>query len=146
MLRRAEAQQIETGDRPRAHREDVAQNAADARRRALIRFDIGRVIVALHLEDAGEPVADVDDAGIFAGSLDHPWRLGRQFPQVQTRRLVGTMFVPHGGENAEFGEARRAADERQDALVLFRLQAMRGDEFGRDLRLGLHLVFPGTAA
>ncbi len=35
----AEAQRIEQRDRPRAHREDVAHDAADARRRALVRLD-----------------------------------------------------------------------------------------------------------
>ena len=78
----AERQRVEAGDRPRAHGEDVAQNAADAGRRALIGLDIARVVVALHLEDAGEPVADVDDAGVLARSLDDPRRLGRQLFQM----------------------------------------------------------------
>ena len=76
----AEAQRIEVGDRPRAHGEDVAQDAADAGRRALVGLDVGGVVVALHLEDGGLAVADVDDAGILARALDHP------------RRLVGSFF------------------------------------------------------
>ena len=55
MIGIAEAQRVEAGDRPRAHGEDVAQNAADAGRRALIGLDVARVVVALHLEDAGSP-------------------------------------------------------------------------------------------
>src|SRR5262249_15991372 len=39
----SEAQRIHHRDRPRAHREDVAQDAADARRRALEGFDEARV-------------------------------------------------------------------------------------------------------
>ena len=82
------------------------------------RLDIGGVVVALHLEDAGEPVADVDDAGILARPLDDPGRLGRQFAQMQTRGFVGTMLVPHGRENAELGEARRPADEARMRYIL----------------------------
>ena len=37
---------------PRAHGEDVAHDAADAGRRALVGLDVGGVVVALHLEDA----------------------------------------------------------------------------------------------
>ena len=62
MVGRAEAQEVERGDRPRAHGEDVAQNAADPGRRALIGLDEGGVVVALHLEDADVAVADVDHA------------------------------------------------------------------------------------
>src|SRR6202042_388507 len=51
MLWVTERQRVEAGDRPRPHGEDVAQNAADARARALIGLDIARVIVALHLEN-----------------------------------------------------------------------------------------------
>ena len=78
MFRRAKAQRVEAGDRPRTHREDVAQNAADAGGRALIGLDVARMVVALHLEDHRLPVADIDDAGILARPLDHPRRLGRQ--------------------------------------------------------------------
>jgi hypothetical protein len=35
------------------------------------------------ITDAGEPVADVDDAGILARALDHPRRRDRQLLQVQ---------------------------------------------------------------
>ena len=130
MVGRAEAQSVEAGDRPRAHGEDVAQDAADAGRRALIGLDEGGMVVALHLEDAGVPVADVDDAGILARPLDHPGRLGRQLAQVQARGFVGAVLVPHRREDAELGEGRRAADQVQDALVFVRLQAVLRDEFG----------------
>src|SRR5579871_3567972 len=69
MFRIAETERIEAGDRTRAHGEDVAQNAADAGRRSLIGLDEGGVIVALHLEDAGEAAADIDDAAFSPG----PW-------------------------------------------------------------------------
>ena len=62
-----EAQRVEVGDRPRAHREHVAQDAADAGRRALVGLDVARVVVALHLEDARLAVADVDHPAFSPG-------------------------------------------------------------------------------
>src|SRR2546422_3766382 len=50
----------------RAHREDVAQDAPDARRRALGRLDEGGVVVALHLERDGLSLADVDDPRVLS--------------------------------------------------------------------------------
>ena len=55
MVGRAEAQRVQRRDRPRAHGEDVAQDAADAGRRALVGLDEGGVVVALHLEDDAAP-------------------------------------------------------------------------------------------
>lgn len=78
MFGRAKTQRIEAGDRPRTHGEDVAQDAADAGGRALVGLDVAWVVVALHLEDHRLAVADVDHAGVLAGPLDHPGRLGRQ--------------------------------------------------------------------
>ena len=62
----AEPQRVEHGDRPGAHREDVAEDPADAGRGALVRLDGARVVVRLDLERDGEPVADRDDAGVLA--------------------------------------------------------------------------------
>jgi hypothetical protein len=67
LVERTESQRVEKRDRARTHREDVADDAADAGRRALIRLDERRMIVRLDLEDGGEPIADIDGAGIFAG-------------------------------------------------------------------------------
>src|SRR3546814_10511057 len=71
MIGPAEAQRVHVGDRSRAHREDVAQYAADAGRRPLVRLDVAGVVVALHLEDGCQTVANVDHAGILAGAADH---------------------------------------------------------------------------
>ncbi len=133
MVRRAEAQRIEHRDRPRAHREDVAQDAADTRRRALVGLDEGGVVVALHLEDDGEAVADVDHAGILARALDDPGRLGRQRLQMDLRGLVRAVLVPHRRDDAELGDRGLAPDQMQEALVLVGLQAVFGDELRRDL-------------
>ncbi len=137
MVGAAETQRVEVRDRARAHREDVAQDAADAGRRALIGFDVRRVVVALHLEDGGEllavrPFADVDDAGIFAGAADHPRRLGGQFLQMDARAFVAAMLGPHDREDAEFDKVRFAPQRGEDALIFFRRQAMVGDDLGGD--------------
>ena len=132
MVRRAEAQRVHRRDRPRAHGEDVAQDAADAGRRALVGLDVGGVVVALHLEDHAVAVADVDDAGILARTLDDPRPGGRQRAQPFLRGFVRAVLVPHRREDAELGEARLAADQVEDALVFVGLQPVRGDEFRRD--------------
>src|SRR5262245_35212106 len=132
MRRRAKRQCIQAGDRARAHGEDIAQDTADPCSRPLIGLDVARVIVALHLEHAGKPVADIDDPGIFAGPLDDPRALGRQRAQMDFRGLVRAVLVPHGRENAELGERRLAADELQDPVVFVRLEAVLGDKLGRN--------------
>ncbi len=108
MGRIAEAQRIQIRDRPRAHGEDIAQNAADTRGRALMRFDEAGVVVAFHLEDAGQAFADIDHARILARAADHPGRGGRQRLQPLLRAFVGAMFRPHHREDAEFGHVRHA--------------------------------------
>ena len=139
----AEAQRVQQRDRPRAHREDVADDAADAGRRALVRLDERRVVVRLDLEDRRQALADVDRAGILARPLQHLRPFGRQRLQVHARALVAAVLRPHHRENAELGEVRLAAHEPDDALVLVRLQPVafenlwnRSSQSGSAVRLG----------
>ena len=134
MFRVAERECIEASDRPRPHSEDVAQNAADAGRGALIGLDIAWVVVAFHLEHHRKSIADVDDTGVFARALDHPRRLGGQGAQMDFGRFIRAMLVPHCGEDSELGETWRAAKKFQDALVFLRLEPVLGDQFGGDGR------------
>src|SRR5689334_17662200 len=129
----AEAQRVHHRDWPCTHGEDVAHNAADAGRCALIGLDEAWMVVALHLEDAGITVADVDDASVFAGPLQHPRRLRRELAQMDARRLVGAVLAPHHAEDAEFDEARFAVQESLDAAILVVAQPMFGDKLRRDL-------------
>ena len=78
VVERAEAQRIHQRDRPGAHREDVADDAADAGRRAFVGLDRRRVVVTLDAHRDREPVADVDDARALARADEHPRRLGRE--------------------------------------------------------------------
>jgi len=71
-----ETQRVHQRHRPGAHREDVPQDAAHSGGGALERLDEGGVVVRLHLEDGGEPVADVHRAGVLPRSLDDAGRLG----------------------------------------------------------------------
>ena len=134
MVGRAEAQEVEARHRPRAHGEDVAQDAADPGRRALVGLDERGVVVALHLEDDRVAVADVDDAGVLARPLDHPRRLGRQLLQVEARRLVGTVLVPHRRDDAELGVARRPPDQGDEPLIFLGFQPVRDRQRLVDLR------------
>ena len=133
VVRRAETQRIQRGDGARAHGEDVAQYAADAGSRALERLDEGGVVVALHLEDHGLAVADIDDASILARPLDDALTSRREGAQPFLRALVGTVLVPHRREDAKLGEGRFSPDQGEDLVVFFRLEAMFGDQFGGNL-------------
>ena len=62
----AEPQRVHDRDRAGAHGEDVADDAADAGRRALVGLDVARVVVRLDLEGDRVAVAHVDDAGVLA--------------------------------------------------------------------------------
>src|SRR5205807_7928472 len=70
MVRAAKAQRVQHRNGARAHREDVAQDAADSGRRALIGLYKGGMVVALDLEDDGLAIADIDDSGILARAAD----------------------------------------------------------------------------
>ncbi len=133
MIGPAETQRVEVGDRASAHREDVAQDAADAGRRTLIRLDIGRVVVALHLEDRRLAVADVDHAGILAGAADHLRAGGGELLQMGAARFVRAMLGPHHREDAELGEIGLAAHRDEHALIFFGGQPVLGDDLGGDL-------------
>jgi hypothetical protein len=111
IVERSEAKRVHDGDRPRAHREDVAKDSADAGRCALERFDEAGVVVRLDLERDRIPMTDIDDAGIFARPHQHMLAARRQLAQVQARALVGAMLAPHHAEDAEFGVGGLAAQQ-----------------------------------
>ena len=137
MIGRAEAQEVERGDGPCAHGEDVAQNAADPGRRALIGLNKRGMVVALHLEHADFAIADVDHTSILARPVNDVRAFGRQFAQVEARRLVGTMLVPHRRDDAEFSKSRRPADQRDEPRIFVRFQPVRNSERLVDLRFSV---------
>jgi hypothetical protein len=138
MVRRAKAQRVDQRDRPRAHCEDIAQNAANAGRCTLIGLDIGRVVVALHLEDGGLSVTDVDHARILARSLNNPVVFRREFGQVSTGRFVGAVLRPHHRVDAQFNQIGLTVQARDEAFPLVCPDAVF--EAGSFILLGCKMV------
>ena len=104
---RAKTERVHRANRARPHRENVADDSAHPGGRALKRLDRARVIVRLDFERDREPVADVDDPGIFlpgANARRENQQLAQTAPrwarqikpvivlQHRLRRLLGGMY------------------------------------------------------
>jgi len=120
--RLAEAQRVEDRDRPRADREDVAQDAADPRRRALERLHRRGVVVRLDLERDDPAVADGHRAGVLARAERQPRALGRQRAQQLLGMLVGAVLAPHEREDRELDVVGLAPELLADERELVRRQ------------------------
>ncbi len=115
----AEAERVQQGDRARAHREDVADDAADAGGRALVRLDRRGVVVRFDLHDDAEAVADLDCAGVFLAAVgENVSALGGEQAQQRLRVLVAAVLAPEGAEEPEFDLVWLAAKLFDDQLVL----------------------------
>jgi hypothetical protein len=129
VVRGAEAQRVHHRDRAGAHREDVADDAADAGRRALVGLDEARVVVRLDLERDRELVGDLHDARVLADARQHPGVLRgllAELAQVHLARLVGAVLAPHDRVHRELGGGRTAAEDLPDPVVLVVLEAQLG--------------------
>ena len=126
----AEPQGVQKRYGPGAHGENVAHDAADASGRALIGLDVGRVIVALHLEDAGLAVADVDDAGVLARAADHTGAGGGELAEMLAAGFVRAVLGPHHREHAQLNVVGLAIKPRDDEGVFVRFQAVFGGLVG----------------
>ena len=111
VVKGAEADGVEHGDGARAHGEDVAEDAADAGGRALERLDETGVVVGLDLKGDGVVVADVDNAGIFAGADEDSGVFSGELLEVEAGAFVGAMLAPHDGEDAFLGLIGVAAED-----------------------------------
>ena len=130
-VERAEAERVHHRHRPRAHREDVADDAADAGRGALVGLDVRRVVVALDLEGHGVALADVEDAGVLADPGEHladRRLLGElaELLEVHLGGLVGAVLAPHHAVHRQLAAGRAAAEDLADPGVLVGLQAQLG--------------------
>jgi len=114
MVGRAEPEPIEERDRPRAHRDDVAQDPADPRRGALERLDRRRVVVRLDLERHRDAVAEVEDARVLARPLQDALALRGQPLEERRRMLVPAVLGPEEREDGELEVVRIAAQELLD--------------------------------
>ena len=110
----AEPEPVEERDRPRSHRDHVAQDPADARRRALERLDRGRVVVRLDLERDRGAVAEVEHARVLAGPLQHALAGRRQPLQERGRVLVAAVLRPEEGEDRELEMVRVSPEQLPD--------------------------------
>ena len=129
----AEAEGINRADGARAHGEDVADDAAQAGGGALERLDRAGMIVRLDFKRDGQPVADVNNTGIFLPRADEDARrLGGKGLEERPGVFVGAMLAPHDGEDAQFGVSRFASKQRLDLLVLLGSEIVLLDQFRSD--------------
>jgi hypothetical protein len=76
------------------------------------------MVVALDLERDRKPVADVDHAGVFAGSLQDTVARGGQPLEERRRMLVATVLGPKQREDRELEVIRLPAEQVADPVKL----------------------------
>src|SRR5512133_1780198 len=117
-VRLGETQAVEERDRPRAHRDHVAQDSADSGRRPLKRLNRGRMVVALDLERDGLSVAEIEHARVLPGALEHALALRRKPLQEPRRVLVAAVLRPEEREDGQLEVVRVALEQLADAVEL----------------------------
>ena len=137
---RPKAQLIHHGNRASAHSHDVADDAAHAGGRTLVRLHVGGVVVGLHAEGHRVAVSDIHHAGVLTNAgedlLPHLLSHGlTKVTQVRLGRLIGAVLGPHDGVHGQLRIGGATAQDIVDALVLVVLQA--------EFRVGLLLVRGG---
>lgn len=125
---RAEPKLVHHRDGPRAHRHDVADDAADTGGRALVRLDVGGMVVRFHLEGDRPAVADVDDARVLADPGQHAGAhlVGgglAEVAQVHLGRLVRAVLAPHHRVHRQFGVGGATPQDLANALVFVVFEA-----------------------
>src|SRR5436190_11351175 len=135
---RPKPQRVHRAHRPRAHGKNIANDTADAGRRALERFDGAGMIMRFDLEGDREVVADVNDPRVFfAGAHENFRRFGRKRFEQRPGIFVTAMLAPHHRKNAELSVTRFAsAEDLFGVSVLVRREVVFGNQFGSDGRLG----------
>jgi len=117
-VRRAEAKPVEERHGPSAHRDDVAEDAADAGGGALERLYRGGVVVALRLERDRKSLPEVEHAGVLARSLEDSGTVARQALQEQGGVLVAAVLRPEQREHRELEVVRLPLEQILDPGVL----------------------------
>jgi hypothetical protein len=82
----------------------------------LERLDGGGVVVALDLEGDGLALAEVDDTGVLAGTLEDARRVGREALQEQRRVLVAAVLRPEEREDGELEVVRLPLEQLLDTV------------------------------
>src|SRR5919201_3097975 len=114
----SKTERVQDRDGAGAHGEDVAEDSADARRRALIGLDGARVVVRLDLEHRRPTLADVDGAGVLARTLQDSVAVGRQASEKRLGGLVRAVLGPEHADHPELDVVRGAVEELARVLVL----------------------------
>ena len=112
-----EPERVHHRDRARAHREDVADDAANAGGGALMGLHVRRVVVRFDLEGDRVALADVHHSGVMADAREQRvgrGRLGRELPQVHLGGLVGAVLTPHDRVQGQLGAGRAAPEGVHD--------------------------------
>src|SRR5690606_37371743 len=125
----AEAQRVHDGDRAGAHRDDVADDAADAGRGALLGLHERGMVVGLDLEGHREVLVDGDHAGVLADAGEQARGLRvllAELPQVDLAGLVRAVLGPHDRVHGQLGLGGAAAEDLPDPGVLVLGQAELG--------------------
>ncbi len=125
----AKTERIGHADDVRAHAIDVADDAADAGRRALDGQDLARVVVALVGDDdapavAVTGIAQQQDARVLLGALDDGRAVdGEELLEGRAAGLVAAVLRPLGVEQVDLGQGRVAAQQLGHAADLVGRQA-----------------------
>src|SRR5262245_19259169 len=91
------------------------------------------MIMGFDLEGHRQTVADIDDAGVFSGSLQNSRPLCWQPPQMHPRALIAAVLAPHDTEDAKFRERRFTLQDADDFLILGFSDPMLAQDVVRDL-------------
>jgi hypothetical protein len=76
------------------------------------------MVVALDLEGDGLALAEIDDAGVLARSLEDALAARREAPEQQRRVLVRAVLRPQEREDGELEVVRLAAEQVADTFEL----------------------------
>ena len=126
----AKPQRIHQRDRTSAHRENVADDAADAGGGALIRLDerSGSLCDSI-LKTAASPSPDSTRASVLARALRARAALrSGSFLRCTSRTLVAAVLGPHHRKNSELGDARLSTEGLDDAVVFLECETVTFEE------------------
>ena len=82
--------------------------------------------MALHLEDTGLAIANIDHPGIFAGALDHAFTRRWKFRQMPARAFIGAMLRPHNRKHTQLDQIGLAAETFEQDRKFLGIDAMPG--------------------
>ena len=143
VVQRAEPERIERTDGSGAHREDVALDAAHAGSGPLVGLHRRGVIVRFDFERDRKTAPDIDESGIFLpGFREKRFALPGKCLQQSNGVLVGTVFAPHDGINAQLDEGRRATELVEDPSIFLVRQSMIPGHLYGDFRGRVRLIRP----